>query len=75
MYSVSFFVYLVPTFTLVGLDLPIISCYVQCFFLFLGFNLYFQAQGYRDNSDFLSIEAPEIEATEVIRVIMGSQDK
>ena len=41
----------------------------------LGFNLYFQAQGYRDNSDFLSIEAPEIEATGVIRVIMGSQDK
>ena len=34
----------------------------------LGFNLYFQAQSYRDNSDFLSIEAREIEATEVIRV-------
>ena len=41
----------------------------------LGFNLYFQAQSYRDNSDSLSIVAPEIEGTQDIRVIMGSRDR
>ena len=39
------------------------------------FNLYFQAQGYRDNSDFLSIVAREIEGIHKIRVIRGSQVK
>ena len=43
--------------------------------IFLGFNLYFQAQGYRDNRDFLSIVAREIEGIHKIRVIRGSQVK
>ena len=51
------------------------TCFLLSLKHSLGFNLYFQAQSYRDNSDSLSVVAPEIEDTQKIRVIMGSRDR